>query len=498
MAPPGSSARVAGPGVVPVLRAVGVSKSFGATRALTNVDLASYPGEVHAVVGQNGAGKSTLMNVFAGVYPPSAGFVELDGRPVRFGHPAEARRAGIRTVYQAPDLIPHLTVAENLYLGEEPGRGPFLSRRRLYQQAEELVTRLGLAVDVRQPAAALSASQQHLVTVARALASPLRVLILDEPTAALGPHEVDYLFGLVEDVRAGGAAVLYISHRLEEVVRIADRVSVLRDGRLVWTGPTAETSREQIVRHMTGEELPDLHTMERREGTYGPVALEVEGLTAPGLGPIDLEVRAGEVLGLGGLVGSGRSELLRLVFGADRPTSGEVRVGGVRLRPGDPLAAVAAGLGFVTEERLKDGLAASLPVRSNLCMTRLDELGQERSIAERLIAQLDVRGRPHQPVSELSGGNQQKVVLGKWLKDDVKVLLVDEPTQGVDVGAKAEIHAQLRKLADAGVAVLLVSSDIAELVALSDRVLVMRDGRVVRELGADGLTERAVVDAAVG
>ena len=481
-----------------MLCAVVVSKSFGATKALTNVDLASYPCEVHAVVGQNGAGKSTLMNVFAGVFPPSSGSVELGGEPVRFGHPAEARRAGIRTVYQTPDLIPHLTVAQNLFLGEEPSSGPLLSPRRLYAQAEELAARLELALDLHRPASSLSASQQHLVTIARALASPLRVLILDEPTAALGPSEVDYLYGLVDKLRADGAAIIYISHRLDEVSRLADRVTVLRDGGLVWSGPANETSREQIVQQMTGRAVGELAAGSSQEERPGPALLQVKGLAAPGLGPFDLEVKPGEILGIGGLVGSGRSELLRLVFGADKPTRGEVIVASSRVRPGDPLASVGAGMGFVTEERLRDGLAANLPVRNNLTMTRLGELRSESSIAERLIARLGVRGTAKQPVGELSGGNQQKVVLGKWLKDGMKVLLADEPTQGVDVGAKAEIHDQLRALADAGVAILLVSSDFAELIALSDRVLVMRDGQLVKELARDEVSERAVVDAAVG
>lgn len=482
----------------PVLRAVGVSKSFGATKALSSVDLASFAGEVHAVVGQNGAGKSTLMNVFAGVFPPSSGTVELGGETMRFTHPAEARQAGIRTVYQAPDLIPHLNVAENLFLGEEPGSGLLLSPRRLYAQAEELASRLGLGLDLRSLASSLSASQQHLVTIARALASPLRVLILDEPTAALGPSEVDYLYGLIDRLRADGAAILYISHRLDEVSRLADRITVLRDGALVWSGPASETSREQIVQQMTGRTVSEFGAGPSTEEFAGPTAIAVKALAAPGLGPFDLAVHQGEILGIGGLVGSGRSELLRLVFGADRPTSGEVSVGERRLKPGDPFDAVAAGVGFVTEERLRDGLAGNLPVKNNLTMTRLNELRSENSIAENLIARLGVRGHARQPAGELSGGNQQKVVLGKWLKDGVTVLLVDEPTQGVDVGAKAEIHDQLRALAESGVAILLVSSDFAELVALSDRVLVMRDGRLVKQLPRDQVSERSVVDAAVG
>jgi len=285
---------------------------------------------------------------------------------------------------------------------------------------------------------------------------------------------------------------------LDEVMNIADRVSVLRDGRLVGTGLVSDTSRAQMVSQMTGGKALGTGETVSRVVPAGPLTLEVKNLRAPGLGPFDFAVAAGEILGLGGLVGSGRSELLRLLFGADRPTSGEVSVAGTRLRPGDPLAAVAAGVGFVTEERLHDGLATALPVGTNLTMTRLRELRNEQSIAAALIARLSVRGAARQPVGQLSGGNQQKVALGKWLKERVRLLLIDEPTQGVDVSAKEEIHGHLRELADQGVAIVLVSSDFSELVALSDRVLVMHDGRVARELVGDEISESRVVGAAVG
>lgn len=480
-----------------------VSKRFGATRALTDVDFASFGGEVHAVVGQNGAGKSTLMNLFAGVFQPSSGELVLDGAPARFAHPVEARRAGIRTVGQIPDLIPHLDVAQNLYLGEEPGPLPgILSPRRLYSQSRELLGRLRLELPLRLPVAQLSLSQQQLLMVARALATPARVLILDEPTAPLGPHETEYLFDLIEQCRIDGLAVIYISHRLEEVMRIADRVTVLRDGQLVATGPTNETSRDVMVGHMTGgKKVGDLERRARHAAPGEPV-LVVKDLLASGLGPFSLSVRAGEIVGIGGLVGAGRSELLRLVFGADRRAGGDVLIlgsgGAISLPPGNPSASVAAGLGFLTEERLKDGLASGLPVKVNLSMTQLDRMSSERKLAARIIDRLSVRGRSEQPVSDLSGGNQQKVALGKWLKDDVRLLLVDEPTQGVDVGAKKEIHRELLELADQGVGILLVSSDFPELLALSDRVLVMREGRIVEELVGDDVTEARVVAGAIG
>lgn len=503
----------------PVLATRSVNKRFGATRALTDVSFACFAGEVHAVVGQNGAGKSTLMNLFAGVFSPSSGEILLDGAQARFGHPAEARRAGIRTVYQVPDLIPHLDVAQNLFLGEEPGPAPgLLSPSRLYQQAQELLARLRLDLPLRQPVSQLSLSQQQLLTVARALAAPLRVLILDEPTAPLGPRETEYLYELIGRCRQEGAAILYISHRLEEVLQLADRITVLRDGKLVATGPASETSRRQVVAQMTGGSAVGAAERVARRAPRGPVVLEVKGLQGPGLGPFHFRVRAGEIVGVGGLVGAGRSELLRLIFGADRPTAGEVDVAGAgpgageveaagaraplgagaRLPPGNPKAAVDAGVGFLTEERLLDGLAAGLPVQANVSMTRLSEVRGERKLAQRVIDRLQIRARPEQPVSELSGGNQQKVALGKWLKDDIRVLLVDEPTQGVDVGAKEEIHRQLCDLADSGVGVLLVSSEFAELIALSDRILVMREGRLVEELVGGGLAEVDVVAAAVG
>lgn len=512
----------------PLLATRAVSKRFGATLALTDVDFACSPGEVHAVVGQNGAGKSTLMNLFAGVFPPTSGDILLNGVQVRFGHPAEARAAGIRTVYQVPDLIPHLNVAQNLFLGEEPTSATgLLSHRKLYEQAQRLLERLHLDLPLRQPVSSLSLSQQQLVTVARALASPLQVLILDEPTAPLGPHESEFLFKLIRRCRDDGLAILYISHRLEEVMHLADQVTVLRDGKLVATGPTGRTSKNEIISQMTGGKLVDLQQRKLGKASVGPVVLDVRNLEAAGLGPITFQVRAGEVVGIAGLVGSGRSELLRHIFGADRPSAGEVTLWvthteqdapvserrpaaeeatdeppgkrrELRLRLGDPQRAVAAGIGFLTEERLFDGLAAALPVKVNLSMTRLKEMRSERHLAVRMIERLQIRGGPDQAVRELSGGNQQKVALGKWLKEGLRLLLVDEPTQGVDVSAKEELHRQLRELADQGVAVLLVSSEFPELLSLSDRILVMRAGSIVMELPGGAVGEEELLAAAVG
>jgi len=489
----------------PVLAAHGVSKSFGTTAALSNVDFACYPGEVHALVGQNGAGKSTLMNLLAGVFAPSSGHLTLGGSRATFRHPVEARRAGIRVVYQTPDLVPHLNVAENLFLGEEPAtRLGVLSQRRLYQDAARISSELELGLPLRAPVTSLSPSQQQLVTVARAMATRsdtiaagARVLILDEPTAALSPGEAGHLFRLIKRLKERGTAIVYISHRLEEVLDIADTLSVLRDGRLVETVPREGVTRERLIRQMTGGDITE---RSRREHSHDkrPPLLRVRDLQAACLGPFALELLPGEILGVAGLVGSGRTELLRLIFGADRRSGGTVELNGTALPPRDPGAAIRAGMGYVTEDRQLDGLAPTLSVRTNLTMTRLRELRAERTIADELIARLHVRGRANQPVNELSGGNQQKVTFGKWLKEGLRVLLVDEPTQGVDVGAKDEIHQQLLTLAKTGVGILLVSSDFAELLLLSDRVVVLREGRQVRELEGAGLSEEAIVTTALG
>jgi len=324
------------------------------------------------------------------------------------------------------------------------------------------------------------------------------VLILDEPTAALGPSEAEYLFGLVKDLRRVGTAVIYISHRLEEVLALADRVSVLRDGQLVATGRAMDTSREQMVRQMTGSTTVNVRSGSERSADKGREVLRATNLEAPGLGPFNLSVRAGEILGIGGVVGSGRTELLRLIFGADRARVGTLHIDGSPVPLDDPRASVRAGVGFVTENRQVDGLAMGLSVQENLSMTRLEELRHEGDLAQRLIAELGIRGKPHQLVSELSGGNQQKVAFGKWLKAGTKLLLIDEPTQGVDVSAKDEIHDQLLALAKSGVAMILVSSDFAELLALSDRILVMKEGRLVEELTGEAMTEDRILGGAVG
>lgn len=471
------------------------------------MDFTCVAGEVHALVGQNGAGKSTLMNLLAGVFPPSHGRILLDGEPVTFRHPLEARRAGIRTVYQTPDLVPHLSVVENIFLGEEPSSAlGFLSLRRQRRLGQLLSDGFGLDLPLEASVATLSPSQRHLVTIARALVGRAergslpepRILILDEPTAALSPSEADHLFALMRRLTAEGTGIIYISHRLQEVLDLSDRVSILRDGQLVSSAAAADLTRDAIVRAMTGGHDVGVRTRSAEHRVREAELLSIRGLVADGLGPFDLTVHAGEVVGIAGLVGSGRSEFLRLVYGADPPTAGRVSVAGAALRPGDPFAAMRAGLGFLGEDRRADGLANNLAVKANLTMTRLGDLREEPSIAASAIQRLSIRGKPEQPVYQLSGGNQQKVALGKWLKDDVLLLLVDEPTQGVDVGAKDDIHAQLLALAAHGIGILLVSSDFPELALLSDRVIVMRQGRFVAEMQAGDVSEELIISAALG
>jgi rhamnose transport system ATP-binding protein len=491
----------------PLLTLTDVSKSFGAVAALRDVHLELHAGEAHALVGENGAGKSTLVKILAGVHAPDHGTVVLDGRPVQFSRPADARAAGIAVIYQEPTLFPDLSVAENIFMGRQP-RGSFrrIDRAALRRRCVELFDRLGVHLDPDRPTRGLSIADQQLVEIAKALSFEARVLVMDEPTAALSGVEVERLFAVARSLRDNGAAVLFISHRFDEVFSLCERITVMRDGQWVSTDRIEDVTVDQVVRRMVGREVSSLYPKqdtERRD-----VLLEVRGLTRHGLfTDVSFDVRGGEIVALAGLVGAGRSEVIQAVFGVDRYDSGEVRVAGRALPPGRPAAAMASGVALVPEDRRQQGLVMELSVERNATLTRrwsLSRLGLlsgtgERRAAAEWTRRLQVKA-PHltSPVDTLSGGNQQKVVLAKWLATEPKVLIVDEPTRGIDVGTKAEVHRLLSQLAADGLAVLMVSSELPEVLGMADRVLVMHEGRLVADIPRDRADEESVMFAATG
>jgi ribose transport system ATP-binding protein len=489
----------------PLLEMRGIVKSFPGVRALDEVDLDVAAGEVHCLLGQNGAGKSTLIKVLAGAYRPDAGEIHWAGSPVIFGSPHDADAAGIATIYQELDLVPGLSVAENIHLGHEPARLGFTRTRAAHDDTRALLRRLGHPeIPPGRELGRLSAAGQQVVSVARALARDARLIVMDEPSAVLDADEVDNLFRVVRELTAAGVAVVYISHRLEEIRRIGDRVTVLKDGRTVARNlPAARTPTSEVIRLMTGRSIEYVFPARGPE-PLGDVVVEVEQLGRRGeFADVSFTVRAGEVVGLAGLVGSGRSEILETVYGARRATTGTVRVRGRALRPGSVPAAVRAGMGLAPEERKSQGLLMAEPVYRNVSLPVLGRFaragflrgGAELAAAAEVTARLDVRpADPTRPVRTLSGGNQQKVVLARWLLEECSVLLLDEPTRGVDVGARSEIYALVRRLAARGVAVVLVSSEVPEVLGLADRVLVVREGRVVREAPAAKLDEGRVLD----
>lgn len=485
----------------------GLGKSFGANRALDGVSFEVAPGEVHGLVGENGAGKSTLIQVVAGALVPDAGRVLVQGREARFAGPADAEAAGISVVYQEPAVFPDLDAVDNLMLGQEPTvlGGLLVSRRASREAARSRLAAVGADVPLGVPLGHLSLAQRQQVAIARALAAECRLLVLDEPTASLPPSEAGRLHEAVRRAASSGVAVLFVSHRLDEVLSLCSRVTVLKDGRLVATEEAARLDPSALARLMVGR---DLAGARREARTPGAVALAVEEVVrAPRVAGVSFQVREGEVVGLGGLVGAGRTEVARIVAGCDRPDSGRVAVHGQPLRTGSVRASVAAGVAMVPEDRQREGLIVGNPMRANLCeaawgrrrLASLAPLAEDYAEADEWAGRLGVRPwHPEAPAAALSGGNQQKVVFGKWMALGPRVVVLDEPTRGVDVGAKEEIYALVDGLAQSGTAVLLVSSDLPELLRLSDRVLVLREGRLAGELTAADRTEEAFMLLAAG
>jgi rhamnose transport system ATP-binding protein len=494
----------------PVLALRGVGRSFGSVRALQDVSLELHAGEAHALAGENGAGKSTLIKVLAGVHRPDTGQVLLDGEPVTFSGPGDARDAGVAVIYQEPTLFPDLSVAENIFMGRQPllsaGQLRRIDRRTMHAEAAALFARLGVRLDPTAPARGLSIADQQMVEIAKALSLNTRVLIMDEPTAALTPGEVSRLFAVATALRREGAAVLFISHRLEEVFALCQRVTTLRDGRLVASELVDDLTPDDLVRRMVGRHLDTLYP--KGEATIGPVALRVERLTREAVfTDVSFEVHRGEIVALAGLIGAGRTEVARAIFGVDRWDAGRVAVGDKELPPASPTAAMAAGLALVPEDRRAQGLVMDASIERNLGLTRLRALNtaglmsrrRERSQAADWALRLQLKyARLSDAVATLSGGNQQKVVLAKWLATEPKVLIVDEPTRGIDVGTKAEVHRLLSELAGRGLAVLMISSDLPEVIGMADRVLVMHEGRLVAEIPRAEATEETIMSAATG
>ncbi|MFD3437769.1 sugar ABC transporter ATP-binding protein [Streptomyces sp. NPDC058685] len=493
----------------PLLTMSGITKSFPGVRALDGVDLEVQAGEVQCLLGQNGAGKSTLIKVLAGVHQPDGGAITWQGETVSLKSPIAAMRLGIATIYQELDLVEGLSVAENVFLGHEPTAAGFVVRGgEARASASRLLKRLGHPeIDPARLVGDLSAAQQQIVSMARALSHDVRLIVMDEPSAALDPDEVANLFRIVGDLTAEGVAVVYISHRLEEIRTIGDRVTVLKDGRAVAVGlPAKTTPTREVVALMTGRNVEYVFP-ERPEPVVAdsrPPVLRVEGLTRKGeFAPVDLELRPGEIVGLAGLVGSGRSEILETIYGARRPTAGRVVVDGTPLRTGSVRSAVRAGIGLAPEERKAQALLMLESVTRNVSVSTLSRFSRggwldgraERSAAQQATRELSLRpDNPDARIRTLSGGNQQKAVLARWLLRGCKVLLLDEPTRGVDVGARAELYAVIRRLADEGLAVLLVSSEVPEVLGLADRVLVLREGSVVHTADARELDEHRVLD----
>ncbi len=482
-----------------------ISKSFSGVEVLHDVSFALAPGEVHALLGENGAGKSTMVKVMTGVYQPDAGEILLNGGKVRFSDARESRQAGIAAIYQELSLFPDLDVAENIFVGRQPTRpGGRIDWRRLYKEADQILTSLGVHLDLKKKARTLSIAQQQMVEIARAFSIHARILIMDEPTSSLTLNEVADLFRLVRRLRDDGTAIVFISHRLEELFELADRVTVLRDGFYVDTRPLNAVTRDDLIRLMVGRTITNLYP--KQEVKTGNVMLKVENLARLGIfEDVSFELRAGEILGVAGLVGAGRTDVARAIFGVEPPTSGRIEVDGKEIQINSPQQAIDLGLAYVPEDRQTHGLIPPMNIVSNISLPTLGkyvnhgwlQTKAEISAAFDHARHMEVRANNiWQKARELSGGNQQKVVLAKWLSTKPRILILDEPTRGIDVGTKAAVHALMSQLAAEGIAILMISSELPEVLGMSDRILVMREGRVTATLTRAEATQEKILQFA--
>jgi rhamnose transport system ATP-binding protein len=491
----------------PIVELSGIVKQFGGVQALKGVDFSLFPGEVHALVGENGAGKSTLVKILAGIYRPDAGVVKVGGDVVELRSPTQAQDLGIAVVQQEPMMFPDLDVAENVFMGRHPrDRFGRVDWKRMYREVDQLLASLDVSLSSHAPVQGLSVAEQQLVEIAKALSLQARVLVLDEPTAALSAHEVEELFAIVRQLRERDVAILFVSHRLEEVFMIADRLTVFRDGAHIITAPVSEMTTDEIIKHMVGRELSNLFPKGTTE--IGKVVLEVRHLTRTGVfSDVNFELHQGEILGLAGLVGAGRTEVAQVLFGIDHAEGGEIVLNGKKIRIRSPQQAMEYGIAYVPEDRHLHGLVMNFSIASNVTLAILNQVSRlglvdprrERRIAGEYSSQLSVRSEGvEQLVNALSGGNQQKVVLGKWLATNPSVLILDEPTRGIDVGAKAEVHRIISDLAAKGLAIILISSELPEVLAMADRVVVLHEGRISGTFSRSDATQERVMFAATG
>jgi rhamnose transport system ATP-binding protein len=491
-----------------LLEAIGIEKSFAGVRALRGVSFELRAGEVHALIGENGAGKSTLIRVITGAVTPDAGTLMVEGALVSHNDPALARSLGTAAIYQQPALFPHLTVAENIALTlETGGRWRRVDWRAREQRAKELIARAGSTIAPDRLVSTLSMPEQQIVEIARAIGADAKIVIMDEPTASLTETEVSSLFGVIAGLKKTGVGIIYISHRLEEIASIADRITVLRDGESIGTCEASDVSRDQLIAMMVGREVAAVFS--KREVALGPVALELRGLGSreAGIHGVSLTVRAGEILGIAGLVGSGRTQLAETVFGLTPAERGEIVIGGQTARIESPAAAIGQGIGYVPEDRRRNGVVLDMAIAANITLADLRQIssgglidrGEEDALAARYVAQLRVKTPGIDlEAGALSGGNQQKIALARWLATNPKILILDEPTQGVDVGSKSEIHGIMMELAEKGLAIVMISSELPEVLGMSDRILVMHAGRVAGELSRAEATQEKILTLALG
>lgn len=483
-----------------------ISKSFGANKVLEKIDLILNSGEIHALMGENGAGKSTLMNILTGLFPATTGQIIIDGKEMTFDNPQEAERFGISFIHQEMNTWADMTVLENLFLGREiKTKFGLLDNKRMREKAQAAFNRLGVDISLDVAIGSLSVGQQQMIEIAKSLLSDVSLLIMDEPTAALTDRETEILFDVIDGLKRSGVGIVYISHRMEEIFRITDVITVMRDGIVVDTKPTAETQSDELVRKMVGREIDDYYPEKSLD--IGEVIFEVKNLTGKGFEDVSFEVRRGEILGFSGLMGAGRTEIMRAIFGLEDITSGQIYINGQKVTITNPVQAIEKGIGFLTEDRKEEGLILDFSIKDNMTLPSTKDFSPKgffddktsTDFVEKLIARLKIKsGTPKMVVGNLSGGNQQKVVLAKWIGIAPKILILDEPTRGVDVGAKREIYQLINELAERGVPIIMVSSDLPEVLGVSDRIVVMHEGRISGELSRSEASQERIMKLATG